>query len=143
VILILSKEFISKPYPMEELHMLLHWQRQGSPVKLLPVFYSISPEGITAQIDKYQAAAGWGGRLRNLWGNTTGSQCEQQWAADLQGLQQWVTDLEKLGGITGVRSDQVGRIALLRAACKQCADVQLIHSQLGYPHSRAVTAVWC
>jgi hypothetical protein len=45
VVVVLSKEFISKPYPMKELQqLLLHWRDRGHKALLLPVCYNISRE---------------------------------------------------------------------------------------------------
>jgi hypothetical protein len=107
VVVVLSKEFISKPYPMEELHLLLHWQQLGSPAKVLPVFYDISYEQLGARAALYKrAAAGEMTLVEGLW-------AKEQWAKDLKiptpsQLCQWVEDLGKLGGITGFRENQVG-----------------------------------
>jgi hypothetical protein len=89
VVLLLSKAFISKKYPMEELHLLLEWQRQGSPAKLLPVFYDVTHKDLCAKILELKAAA---------------------WITAEERLlrKQWVDDLEGLLGITGIQKDQVG-----------------------------------
>jgi hypothetical protein len=92
VVLILSQEFISKKYPMEELQLLLEWRRaEGSKMKLLPVFYAINYETLGEKVKEYKSAA-------------AGSSAEQ-----LLRRQQWVEDLQGLQGITGLRKDQVGR----------------------------------
>jgi hypothetical protein len=83
VVVVLSKEFISKPYPMEELQLLLEWQRQGSPAVLLPVYHGIAYEGVINQAAEYQEA-GKGTRQR-----------------------QWAKDLSLLANITSFRADQV------------------------------------
>jgi hypothetical protein len=104
-VVVLSKEFISKRYPMEELQLLLHWQRQGSSAVLLPVLYDMSYEELGAQITLYkQAATGKVKPLKDLW-------AKQHWSKDLptqQQLMQWVEDLGKVAGITGFQEKQVG-----------------------------------
>jgi hypothetical protein len=89
VVLLLSKELISKEYPMEELHLLLEWQRQHSPAKLLPVFYDLTWQDVYDKATDYKAAA------------TKGSEAEQL------RTKHWVDDLEGLLRITGIRKDQV------------------------------------
>jgi hypothetical protein len=83
VVLVLSKEFISKRYPMEELRLLLEWRRQGSPAVLLPVFHSVDCEEVGRRAAEYEAA--------------TSDPHKQQWAKDLK----------EVLGITGARADQV------------------------------------
>jgi hypothetical protein len=117
VVVVLSKEFISKKYPMEELRLLLHWREaataQGSGSAKLLLLYHMTYEELGAQAEVYRrAAAGemaaelhreqWAGNMEKLG----------QWAEDLEKLGQWAEDLEKLGGITGFRKDQVGRSPL-------------------------------
>jgi hypothetical protein len=83
VVVVLSQEFTSKQYPMEELQLVLQWQQQGSAAKLLPVFHGITYEEVISIIKQYQQA---------LEGSL-----EVQWAKDLS----------LLCDITGARSDQV------------------------------------
>jgi hypothetical protein len=97
VVVWLSNEFISKPYPMEELHLLLEWQRQGSPAKLLPVFYGLTYNVLKEKIDEYKVSAF----------GTQEQQRTQPWAKDVEELRQWLKDLEELLTITGHRKDQV------------------------------------
>jgi hypothetical protein len=89
VVLLLSKEFVSKPYPMEELQLLLGWKRQGSPAKLLPVFYNLTCKDLYTIIARYKAEAAQGSAFEHVQ------------------KKQWVEDLEGLLGITGLRNDQV------------------------------------
>jgi hypothetical protein len=118
VVVVLSKEFISKKYPMEELQLLLHWrdaaeknaqdaaqdtaqERGVVSAKLLPVFYDMSYEELGKQVAVYQKAAA---------GQMPQQELRKQiWAADVDKLGQWVEDLKKLGGVTGLRKDQVCR----------------------------------
>jgi hypothetical protein len=90
-VLLLSKDFIRKQYPMEELQLLLRWREQGSKAKLLPVFYDLSIEELLACVADYKKGAS---------DDTTQQQQQRR--------QQWVTDLEELAGITGFRKEQVG-----------------------------------
>ena len=96
VVIVLSKEFISKPYPMEELQMLLERRRQGSTAVLLPVFYDVTWEEVSQKAEQYTNA--W-------WQRST----KQQWAADLG----------ELAAISGIRLDQVQTAAPIdRALCE-------------------------
>jgi hypothetical protein len=90
VVLVLSKAFIGKRYPMEELQLLLEWRRQGSEAKLLPVFYDITWEVIDSSVKEYK--------------RTASSEADSHKAAQKR---QWAQDLEELEGITGIRPDQV------------------------------------
>jgi hypothetical protein len=83
VVLVLSEAFVSTPYPMEELQLLLEWRRQGSPTVLLPVFYGAECEEVGRRIVEYQAQ--------------TESRLKQQWAEDLR----------EVSSITGARLNQV------------------------------------
>jgi hypothetical protein len=83
VVLVLSKEFISKPYPMQELQLLLHWRAHGSVAQLLPVYHGITYEEVGSTIAQYQ--------------ETQEGTIEWQWAKDLS----------LLCNITGARTDQV------------------------------------
>jgi hypothetical protein len=80
VVVVLSKDFIRKKYPMEELHLLV--ERRSRNVRLLPVFYDISFDDLSNKIKQYE---------------NTFSRDKQQWARDLS----------KLKVITGNRPDQV------------------------------------
>jgi hypothetical protein len=86
-VLILSEDFISKKYPMEELQLLLARNRQG--VKLMPVFYDVLWENLSAKADRYKIEAGEAGT--------------EDPALKLQ----WYHDLQELKRITGFRPDQV------------------------------------
>jgi hypothetical protein len=78
VVVVLSKEFISKKHSMEELQLLLERRSQGSPAKLLPVYLDIT-------LDESRAT-------------------QQEYAASGQPLQQhWARDLHELAAITAVR----------------------------------------
>jgi hypothetical protein len=87
VVVVLTKHFISKKYPMEELHLLLERDRQGTRATLLPFFYGISTEDLGAKVEEYLKAP---------------TDDEEQ-----QLKLQWAKDLTALGGITGPRPDQV------------------------------------
>jgi hypothetical protein len=132
VVVVVSKEFISKPYPMEELQLLLHWQSQGSPAVMLPVFYHISLEQLGQNIAVYKlAAAGKRTPLQRAW-------AKEQWSKDFkmptpQQLGQWAEDLGRLHGTTGVREDQVGD----RYAC----NLQLLHVARTCPAACVVLVV--
>jgi hypothetical protein len=102
VVLVLSKDFISKSYSMKDLQLLLELQRQGSPAVLLPVFYEMSFDDLGPQADLYKKAAA--GQVALLG---------EQWSKDMKvpsphQLQQWAEDLDKLRGvITGFQENQV------------------------------------
>jgi hypothetical protein len=53
VVVVLSKEYISTQYPMEELQLLLHWRKQGSKAKLLPVFFDLDYDGLSKTAGHY------------------------------------------------------------------------------------------
>ena len=89
VVLLLSQEFISRRYPMEELQLLLEWRRQGSKAHLLPVYYSLTYDDLGTAIEKY------------------GREARESSEAEQLPKTQWVKDLERLQGITGIRMDQV------------------------------------
>jgi hypothetical protein len=94
VVLWLSRDFISKRYPMEELHLLLHWRQQGSKVALLPVLHDLTYQNLLSVTAEYKAAHA--------------SSSEEQVLR-----KQWGKDLEELGGITALRKDQVLRCTVL------------------------------
>jgi hypothetical protein len=87
-VLVLSEEFITTFYPMEELHLLMERQRQGSQAALLPVFYDVTWEQVHASVLKLKAKP------------------DGAPAQDLQPIS--AQELEDLAGITGMRPDQVG-----------------------------------
>jgi hypothetical protein len=102
VVLVLSKEFISKQCAMEELQLLLHYRKMGSTVKVLPVYYDLNMEELVEDKKLYRmamtdAAAG-GALLKTM-----------SWAQDLNHLPQWLKNLEELGGITSFHPDRPGR----------------------------------
>jgi hypothetical protein len=72
VVLVMSKEFVSAPLPMGELHLLLERRKQGSRTQLLPVFYDISRLKVAEAVVEYEAA--------------TCDELKQQWARDLKEL---------------------------------------------------------
>jgi hypothetical protein len=88
VVVVLSEAFVSKPYPMEELELLLRWQEAGSKAVLLPVLYDLRYEELVAKVGRYRAAA-------------DGAPEEQQLR------QRWADSLDRLQHITGMRKDQV------------------------------------
>jgi hypothetical protein len=119
VVLVLSKEFISKPYPMEELQLLLQWrevaQEAGtSSAKLLPVLYHMSCDELVAQAEVYSRAAA--GKMLEEELRTM----SPKWAGHTDKLGQWAEDLVHLGGIAGLRKDQVGKF-LCSCPLKSCA----------------------
>jgi hypothetical protein len=137
VVVVLSKEFISKRYPMEELQLLLKWRRQGSKVQLLPVFLDITYKDLNNQLKLYKTAAGLskGQRQKLKRGDGLGDVVEGMWEGGdghveqrvkkmdeglqlalkvmeehgIDVLQRWVKDLQELMHITGARKDQVLR----------------------------------
>jgi hypothetical protein len=114
VVLIISKEYVSSRSSMEELHLLLEGQRQGSPVRLLPVLYNITPGHLEAMRQVYTAS-------------------------DVLWQQQGASDMQDLVAITAIREDQVSRTWCLNRhlrlvdCCKLCWDddnVQATANQL-------------
>jgi hypothetical protein len=102
VVLILSKEFVSKKYPMEELQLLMAWQKEGSPARLLPVLYHITFEELNEKVEEYKAALLSGGGVEG------DEQCR---------LEQWVQDLTDLQRHTAFRKDQVPLPTMLCVCC--------------------------
>jgi hypothetical protein len=92
VVLVLSKAFISKKYPMEELQLLLEWRRSGSPAVLLPVFHGVDCDEVGRKAAEYELATD-------------------------QRKQQWAKDLKEVSRITGARPDQV-TVAAMRLPAK-------------------------
>jgi hypothetical protein len=91
VVVVLSKEYIQKPYPMEELQLLLDAMQEpgeGTPAsaakrgRLLPVWY-LKERELQEAIAKFRAGE---------------AEMHQKWGAALQ----------RIYGITAVRDDQVG-----------------------------------
>jgi hypothetical protein len=116
VVVVLSEAFIGKPYPMEELHLLLEWRSKGSAVRLLPVFYDITWEDFHSKVQEYGASSSEAERQRSkdlselgsiATSDVAASEQRCQEAAGARRKQQWVEDLGELEGITGIRPDQV------------------------------------
>jgi hypothetical protein len=91
-VVILSREFVRKKYPMQELRILLQrWQAQG--VELVPVLYGISVEDLL--------------HMRQLYSNEPWCVAEAMPAGSV--LDGWAEDLQQLSLCTMIRSDQVRR----------------------------------
>jgi hypothetical protein len=142
VVLMLSEEFISKKYPMEELQLLLEWRwqdkaglklrKQGTRAELVPVFYDLTYQDLSQTIAEHNRKAAQGTE------------------EDQQRMRQWVKDLKKLQGITGLRQDQVLQHALLSLRCSAelhqtcvCRFVLLISLPDGSRSAAANVAVHC
>jgi hypothetical protein len=89
VVLVLSKEFICKPYLMEELHHLLEWQQRRSKAKVLPVLLDVTPANLLDKAKEY-------GMLPPP-------------------QQLWAKDLEAVAGIARISADQVLTFSALHA----------------------------
>jgi hypothetical protein len=120
VLLVLSEEFMSARYPMEELQLLLE-RRQKSlvPCKavLVPLFYGATLDDVNQKVQAYSAADV---KLLDKWKQQLAKvamyvdsvfQAEQREIVasgnDLALHRQWAIDLEEVQSITGLRSDQV------------------------------------
>jgi hypothetical protein len=94
-ILIISKDFVRKKYPMQELHILLRrWQDGGAP--LVPVLYGVTVEQL-GDIQRQYGEGAWGAA-----GEKPASAVLARWAEDLQLLQR----------CTMIRPDQVLQLFL-------------------------------
>jgi hypothetical protein len=91
VVLIISKEYVNRRRPMQELHQVLEAQRQGCPVRLLPVLYNITP------------------RLLETWS-------KEYAVSEVLWQQQGASDIQELMAITAICGDQVS-MQQLRAIC--------------------------
>jgi hypothetical protein len=127
VVVVLSTEFITKPYPMEELQLLMERHRQGSEAVLLPVFLTASYEDIGDKGRQYSEARKhlaaqqadqtfqWGDYLESLCAlaepNEGGAQVpgDEGVVTKLRAAQlgQYARDLGDIAGVTAFRPDQV------------------------------------
>jgi hypothetical protein len=98
VVLIISQEFVSKRYPMEELRLLLAWRGQGSKGVLLPVLYDLTYQDLLNMIAEYNKEA------------AAASSSEEQALK-----RQWARDLGELAGIT---KDQVLHVTAVTACTR-------------------------
>jgi hypothetical protein len=131
VVLVLSEAFISRPYPMAELQLLLDRRQQHPSCEalLVPCFFGVEWKDVDAKANEYETKSG-------------NEQCEAQWrqwarylveclsmmnvdekkmAEKQRNLEtapeddnrrgQWAKDLDILKRITGLRTDQVGGCA--------------------------------
>jgi hypothetical protein len=105
---------------MEELQLLLHWREAATKggtgsAKLLPVLYGLTYEELQAQAEVYRKAAA--GQIPE------GGMRMEPWAVPVDMLGQWAQLLDKLGGITSVRQDQVGQLHTSHPRQCQCVVV--------------------
>jgi hypothetical protein len=123
VVLVLSKEFITTPFPMEELHLLLERRRMHpeSQAVILPVLYNVTWEDVHAKALEYKQAAAAAAAARPMPSANAAAHPDyelmavvnQQSAGPSAALsEQYVLDLRDLEGITGIRTDQVCRCSL-------------------------------
>jgi hypothetical protein len=113
VVLILSKDFVRKQYPMEELQLLLEWRKQGSKATLLPVFLNLTWGQLNSTAKAYKA-----GNVEMLKQNqppAAAVECSLKWddeAKDEDQRRHWGGMLAELCRITGTRRDQVRSVHL-------------------------------
>jgi hypothetical protein len=129
VVVVLSSAFIRKKYPMEELQLLLEWQRRGSQAVLLPVFHQLNYQELSKTVERYQALPGGdpkeGGQQQQWWWDLAGllglmtAMEEDGSEQQMTMMQQWVKDLKEVQHITGFRNDQV----ILRTEHSVCTAV--------------------
>jgi hypothetical protein len=87
--LVLSKEFVTKRYPMEELQKLLEHRRKGSDVRIVPVFYPLDYAGVSDVKEGYKT------KLDST------SKLQPQWLEDLETLLRATSKVHR-GGVVRV-----------------------------------------
>jgi hypothetical protein len=122
VVVVLSAEFISKKYPMEELRLMRLLRQQGADsnnakaVRVLPVLYDITYEAFWKVVEYYKAAIDVIAGVKEeeelpaLPMNLSVVQhvvAAKVKAKESEMLKQWVDDLEGVCSITCLRRDQV------------------------------------
>jgi hypothetical protein len=122
-VIVLSKEFISKKYPMEELRLLLKRRADSGVdrpnVRLMPAFYGVAWEDVDKKAKLYrnptdEMVTNTDPAIRALW-------------------PQWARDLDTLKRITGCRKDQV---RIPRVSYNRPVQVDDVHDYCVALHTR-------